>query len=469
MILKRKSIMLGKILSKIFKSLSWLDRHWLYCLISGLIAVSLVFAQTYGLKSSALSSQVIATAEPELVDLGQFSDLVANLESKWESTYEGYFDRDFPRQGSVQQIAERLQEVQEQTNISPAVIWVMPTDDFLELILVTPEKQFVIKKIPGANRARLTKRIEELGVAMSDRTSLKYYPPARLIYDWIFKPLDPYLAAENIDTLLLCTGPKLRSLPFAALHDGDKFVAEKYNLALIPAFTLTDTSYQAPVERKVLAMGTSKFVDLPALPGVEIELNTIVPKLWKGRKITDQDFTVANLTDTHQREGFEIIHIASHSEFNPGSPEDSFIQFSDRRLSLAQINELDLKLPPVDLLVLSACQTALGDEDAEYGFAGLAMQAGVKSALASLWLIDDVGTVLLMGDFYQQLKSTAIKSAALRQAQVNLLQKKIFVKDSQIKGLDIDVDLADITSEAQIQDFSHPYYWAGFTLIGNPW
>jgi CHAT domain-containing protein len=456
-------------LGKILQSLSWLGRHWLYCLISGLIAVSLVFAQTYGLKSPASSSQVIAAAAPELVDLEQFSDLVSKLESKWESTYEEHFDRDFAHPGAVKQIAEHLQEVQEQTNISPAVIWVMSADDFLELILVTPEKQYVIKKIPGANRARLTKRIDELQAAMSDRTSLKYYPPARLIYDWIFKPLDPYLEAENIDTLLLCTGPKLRSLPFAALHDGEKFIVEKYNLALIPAFTLTDTSYQAQPDRQVLAMGTSQFDNLPSLPGVAIELETIVPKLWPGRKITDLDFTVANLQDVHQREGFEIIHIASHSEFTSGSPENSFIQFSDRRLSLAQINELNLELPPVDLLVLSACQTALGDEDAEFGFAGLAMQAGVKSALASLWSIDDAGTVVLMSDFYQQLKSTPSKSAALRQAQVNLLQRKIFVRDAQIQGLDVKVDLAQLSLGDQNQDFTHPYYWAGFTLIGNPW
>jgi CHAT domain-containing protein len=264
-------------------------------------------------------------------------------------------------------------------------------------------------------------------------------------------------------------GPKLRSLPFAALHDGDKFIIEKYNLALIPAFTLTDTSYQAQPDRQVLAMGTSKFDNLPSLPGVAIELETIVPKLWPGRKITDLDFTVANLQDVHQREGFEIIHIASHSEFTSGSPDKSYIQFSDRRLSLAQINELNLELPPVDLLVLSACQTALGDEDAEFGFAGLAMQAGVKSALASLWSIDDTGTVVLMSDFYQQLKSTPSKSAALRQAQVNLLQRKIFVKESQIQGLDVKVDLAQLNLGDQNQDFTHPYYWAGFTIIGNPW
>jgi CHAT domain-containing protein len=458
-------------LGKILKNISRLGRLWLYCLISGVIALGIVLTQSYGLESQASSASAeITDTKAELVDLGQFSDMVAHLESKWENSYEGYFERDFSHQSrSVKQIAEHLQAVKEQADISPAVIWAVPKEDFLQLMLVTPEREFVVKKIRGANKERLTERIKELEMAISDRKSLNYYPPARLIYNWLFKPLEPYLEAENIDTLLLCTGPKLRSLPFAALHDGEKFMVEKYNLALIPAFSLTDTSYEAAPPRQVLAMGTSKFDNLPALPGVAIELETIVPKLWSGRKITDQDFTVANLQDTHQREGFDIIHIASHSEFTAGSPDNSFIQFSDRRLSLTQINELNLKLPPVDLLVLSACQTAIGDEDAEYGFAGLAMQAGVKSAIASLWLIDDVGTVLLMGDFYQQLKSTPIKSAALRQAQVNLLQRKIFVKEDQIKGLDVEVDLKKIILADQNLDFTHPYYWAGFTLIGNPW
>jgi len=145
------------------------------------------------------------------------------------------------------------------------------------------------------------------------------------------------------------------------------------------------------------------------------------------------------------------------------------VQFSDRRLNLAQVADLDLNLPAVDLLVLSACETALGDEDAEYGFAGLAMQAGVKSALASLWLIDDVGTVLLMSNFYQQLQSTPIKSAALRQAQLNLLQGKAIVENEQIIGLDVEVNLPSISADEQNQNFTHPYYWAGFTVIGNPW
>ena len=440
------------------------QRKFLYLLTSALVAIAIVLTNPYLSQTSAVAQGLVD------VDLEMFSHMIAKLESKWENDYESYFNRNFSNQSrSATEIANRLLDVREQTNINPAVIWAIPFEDFLELMLITPERQFIVKKIRGANQERLTKRIKEFELGISDRQSLKYLPPARLIYNWLFKPLESYLEAENIDTLLLCTGSQLRSLPFAALHDGDKFMVEKYNLARIPAFNLTDTSYNASAPGQVLAMGASKFKNLPPLPGVAIELETIVPKLWSGQKISDRNFTVGNLLNAHQSGGFDIIHLASHSVFNSGSPEKSFIQFSDRRLNLAQLADLNLDLPAVDLLVLSACETALGDEDAEYGFAGLAMQAGVKSALASLWLIDDVGTVLLMSNFYQQLQSTPIKSAALRQAQLNLLEGKAVVEDEQIKGLNVKVNLPTITLAEQNQDFTHPYYWAGFTVIGNPW
>ena len=339
----------------------------------------------------------------------------------------------------------------------------------MQLLLVTPEKQFVVKKVRAAKLTRLSARISQLEKAITDPRNLDYLPPARIIYQWLLEPLEPFLEAEQIDTLLLCTGEKLRSLPFAALHDGEQFLVEKYNLARIPAFNLTDTSYQANSPKQILAMGTSEFAELPPLPGVEVELNTIVPKLWSGQKIVNQDFTIANLIKAHQQGDFAIVHIASHSLFNPGSPENSFIQFSDRKLTLEQLADLKLDQPQVDLLVLSACQTAIGNQDAEFGFAGLAMQAGVKSALASLWSIDDAGTVVLMSEFYQQLKSQPIKSAALRQAQINLLQGKVFVEGNNIRGIDVDVSLPDMSTTAVPANFSHPFYWAGFTIIGNPW
>ena len=441
-------------------------RNYLYLSIASLVAIAIILINIHPLMAADRSNAKSET----LVDLAQFSKTIANLETKWQQDYENYFDRNFSASSrSAKKIARRLRLVQQQANINPAVIWAVPKEDFLQLMLITPDEQFVIQKIPGANRERLTLRINQLEAGISDRSSLNYLPPARLIYNWLFKPLDPYLEAEQIDTLLLCTGPSLRSLPFAALHDGEKFVIEKYNLARIPAFSLTDTSYQTQPEQKVLATGASQFKDLPALPGVETELNTIVPKLWSGEKILNQEFTIENLQQLHQTGDFNIIHIASHSFFNPGAPENSYIQFGDRKLTLDEIGKLDLDLPKVDLLVLSACETALGDRDAEFGFAGLAMQAGVKSALASLWTISDAGTVVLMSEFYQELKSTTIKSEALRKAQLDLLHEKVYVEGTQVKGSRVAIELPPDTSEVELQNFNHPFYWAGFTIIGNPW
>ncbi|MGL4882461.1 MAG: CHAT domain-containing protein [Waterburya sp.] len=444
---------------KISRSLNQIGRIWLYFLIGGIIAIAIILINSQSLQ-----------AQQEFLDVEQFSDKVENLEAKWEGDYERYFDRDFSNSSrEARQIAARLSEIKEQTNINPAVIWAAPQDDFLDLVLITPNEQFVTTKVRGATRENLTQRIQELETGIADRQSLKYLPPARLIYRWIFKPLEPYLEAEKIDTLLLCTGTSLRSLPFAALHDGEKFVIEKYSLARIPAFSLTDTNYQPRSNKKVLATGASEFKELPSLPGVGVELNTIVPQLWSGEKIYNQDFTVQNLKNAHKLGDFDIIHIASHSNFNSGSPEDSYIQFSDRKLTLDEIADLEFDLPQVDLLVLSACETALGDEEAEFGFAGLAMQAGVKSALASLWAINDAGTVVLMSEFYQQLKSIPIKAEALRQAQINMLKRKVFVEGRKIRGSEIEINLPDNTDEVESQNFNHPFYWSGFTIIGNPW
>ena len=454
---------------KILRVRNLFRRNLFYYSVAILLATTILLTHAEPTKSQG-NSQPTTETKPELVDLEQFSDAIANLESKWEDDYEDYFNRNFTHSSrSAKQIAKRLTEVKEQAGINPAVIWAIPKEDFLQLMLVTPERQFVIEKIRGARRDRLNQRIRELEIALGDRQSLDYLPPARIIYSWFFKPLEPYLAAENIDTLLLCPGPNLRSLPFAALHDGEQFVIEKYNIARIPAFSLTDTKYETNFDKQVLAMGTTEFEQLPSLPGVEVELNAIIPQLWSGLKIVGQDFTVENFVKAHQQGNFDIAHIASHARFVPGTPEDSYIQFSDRKLSLDRIAELDLDSPQIDLLVLSACETAIGDESAEYGFAGLAMQAGVKSALASLWSIDDTGTVVLMSNFYQQLKSTPIKSAALRQAQIDLLEQNVFIEENRVRGLGVPIDLPPATANQATPNFSHPFYWAGFTIIGNPW
>ena len=262
----------------------------------------------------------------------------------------------------------------------------------------------------------------------------------------------------------------LRSIPVAAFHDGEKYLVEDYSVGMMPSLSLTDTRYQDIKDVGLLAMGSETFPadsSLFPLPAVPVEIDIITQELWSGGSaFQNADFTIDNLQQTQTSKPFGILHLATHAEFNPGTPKNSFIQFGDRKLSLDEVRELGLSNPQVELMVLSACNTALGDRDAEYGFAGLAHQAGVKSALGSLWHVSDQGTLALMSKFYQELKTAPIKAEALRRAQIAMINKKVrlengkLITDGQTFDLPPDIDGIDIT---------HPNYWSPFTIIGNPW
>ena len=163
------------------------------------------------------------------------------------------------------------------------------------------------------------------------------------------------------------------------------------------------------------------------------------------------------------------MHLATHGEFRSGQPDNSYIELWGDRLPLDRIRDLRLYDPVVELLVLSACRTALGDEDAELGFAGLAVASGAKTALGSLWYVSDQGTLSLMTTFYEALTQAPIRAEALRQAQLSLLRGETRVMGGQLitptRQFPVDAALA----QAEAPDFSHPYYWSAFTMIGSPW
>ncbi|MEY2979479.1 MAG: hypothetical protein RLZZ435_3618, partial [Cyanobacteriota bacterium] len=188
----------------------------------------------------------------------------------------------------------------------------------------------------------------------------------------------------------------------------------------------------------------------------------------------NEEFTVTALEDQLQQavrayQPFNVVHLATHASFNPGTPDQSYIQFWDRPLRLDEISEIPWNRPPLELLVLSACETAVGNGDAELGFAGLALNAGVKSALASLWSVSDAGTLVLMSEFYQQLNHSTTKAEALRQAQLKLLRKEVQIQSDRLVLSRGSMPVpANLNVEAQAE-FSHPFFWAGFTLISSPW
>ena len=236
----------------------------------------------------------------------------------------------------------------------------------------------------------------------------------------------------------------------------------------MPSLALTDNRYSNLSNAQVLAMGASEFRDNRPLPAVPVELATIT-QTWQGKSFLNSGFTLDNLKQQRTLSPFNIIHLATHAEFLPGKPTNSYIQLSDRKLPPIQLPSLGWTKPPVDLLVLSACRTAVGDEQVELGFAGLAVQAGVKSVLASLWGVNDEGTLGLMSEFYQQLKAAPIKAEALRQAQLAMLKGEVRIEGGQLVTSEGRLPLPPELARFGDRSLTHPFYWGAFTLVGNPW
>ncbi|MCT7948999.1 CHAT domain-containing protein [Ancylothrix sp. C2] len=334
-----------------------------------------------------------------------------------------------------------------------------------------------IRKSTLVSREELEKTLNSFRDEITNPRKIRqttYLKPAQQLYQWIVAPIESELQENKIDDLVFAMDTGLRSTPVAAMHDGKQFLIEKYGVSLIPSFGLTDSRYRDVRNLKILAMGASTFTDQNDLPAVPVELAEILRGAWQGEKFINEQFTVENFIEQNKKQNFAIIHLATHGEFQSGDISNSYIQFWNRKLNMNELRKLAGELgwnsassQPIELMVLSACRTALGDEQAELGFAGLAVQAGVKSALASLWYVSDAGSLALMNEFYQHLNITANKAEALRQAQLAMIRGKVQVEQGQLRGSDQEpLPLPDQLARSNV-NFSHPYFWSGFILIGN--
>ncbi len=377
-----------------------------------------------------------------------------------------------------QSIRKTLNEIYKLTNYKPAIIYVSAQSNQLELRLILPEGQPLFKSIPVSRETvlKIARTFSNQIRSPENLEDTRYQENGKQLYEWLIAPLEAQLEAEGINTLVFSMDTGLRTLPLAALYDGKQFLLERYSLGLIPSLSLTDTRYVNIKNSKVLAMGASIFPNSnqQPLPAVPIELDLILNhNIWQGKSFLNEKFTVNNLTLQRNQHQYSIVHLATHGEFQTGGSDQSYIQFWDQKLRLNELRNLRLNQPPVELLVLSACTTAVGDEKAELGFAGLAVQAGVKSALASLWYVSDAGTLGLMNTFYEALSTSPIKAEALRQAQLAMLQGKVrlqqgyLIDETGTKANKIPLP-PEIASRGNL-NLSHPFYWAGFTLIGSPW
>ena len=369
------------------------------------------------------------------------------------------------QQVEVQEIAQTI----ESFDLEPK-----PTD-VLELLLVTGDGEPVQRVLPSIERQEMERVVRAFIREVTDparRESHNYLESSKQIYDWLVAPMEAALQEHEIENIVFIVDEGLRSMPLAALHNGHEFILERYSVGLMPSISLTDTRHQDLAAVKVLAAGAERFPgqDKPALPSVPVEVSAISEQLWPGKSILNQGFTFRGLEKSLDAQPFGIIHLATHADFRQGEMDRSYIQFWDEKLPPGKLRELGLgEEPTVELVTLSACRTAIGDADAELGFAGLAVQTGAKTAIGSLWYVDDVATMGLMTNFYQQLQQSPIKAEALRQAQLAVIRGEVHLEGNELVTSHGRYSVRLEPHEMAPKDLSHPFYWSGFTMIGSPW
>ena len=271
-----------------------------------------------------------------------------------------------------------------------------------------------------------------------------YLEHATKLYNWLVRPIEEDLARQKVDLLVFVLDRSLKSIPMSVLHDGKNFLIRKYGIATTLGLTLTAPQPLGKDNLQVLLNGLTEGVQgFSSLPSVSKELQSINSR-FEGQLFLNKDFTKANIQEALLQKSYSVVHIASHGQFD-SDPQNTFLLTYDSRLTMDELNEFmapsRFREEPVELLTLSACQTAIGDERAALGLAGVALKAGARSALASLWFIEDEATALLMEGFYTNLsRFEGSKAQALQQAQLALLDN---------------------------QKFQHPAFWAPFILIGN--
>lgn len=439
----------------------------------------------------------------------QTDQALAAVDQALSQAYEKFLQLSSAQFGSnasltLQQLQQILTRVKQEKGLQPAIIYavfvpqvITPTtrrqaglavatapisiffraneprdDDRLELLLITPAGRLVRHSLT-VTRAQVIQQAQLFRMTTADvEDDQSFTVLARQLYSWLLEPLVADLQQENITSLIYCLDEGLRTIPIAAMRHDSGFAIERYSMSIIPSVGLTDYRI-APsndlIWRTLLALGVERFTSLEPLPAVPTEVELVSQQFWQGSVVLNENLTLQNLINRKRLENPGIIHLATHARFNEGAPNQSYIQLWDEQITLDQMRSLDWGNPPLELLVLSACTTALGSPNAELGFAGLAAAAGVRSTLGSLWAVSDIGTLALMSEFYIQLKNAATRTEALQRAQLALLRGEVRIDQNRLLTSRGSVLLpAHLVTNNQLS-FKHPFYWSPFVLIGNPW
>lgn len=351
-----------------------------------------------------------------------------------------------------------------------------PESSFLDAILIPSMGEPEAQRVP-VDPKQFTRLLSQFYSQVASLRAIKTSDsssPARRLYDILIGPLEEDIQARNITTLLISANPGLQAVPFAALHDGKDWFGTRYSFSLTPSLSLMKQGnpLSKPSNQALLA-GASTFVEMAPLPMVPKEIDQI-SKVNNANIYLDKEFTREVLDSISKRPDVQLVHLASHAEFLPGGPDQSKIYLGDGALSLKQFAELRIARDdnPLELFTLSACRTALGDRDSELGLAGLALQAGSKSAIGSLWYVDDLATTIYFIRFYRLLNQGIPKGEAMRQVRAELSTNQLILNEQSLYDSDGELLLDGLTTR-QIRQLrrtlNHPFFWAAPILLGYPW
>jgi CHAT domain-containing protein/Tfp pilus assembly protein PilF len=333
--------------------------------------------------------------------------------------------------------------------LKTAVLYPLILENHLEIILLTPDGTVRHLREP-ISQADLRKTVEDFQKGLKEKGEVE--PAAQKLYSAIIQPLEETLSTEQIKNIIYLPDSFLRYVPLAAFHDGNQWLAEKYQSHNITAASIDDLAKTNTLPRSVVAGAFTdhslsysvsagpKTWQYSGLRSAQQEIDNLVNAIPGTTTFLNQDFSKAGLLNAVGDR--QIVHLATHANFLPGQPEESFILFGDG--DTVDMRELqEWQLPNVDLVVLSACETASSVEGDGKEILGLGFQirkTGAGAAIASLWSVDDRSTAALMSQFYQALSQGQTKTQALQYAQQQLIAS---------------------------EHYNHPYDWSAFILIGN--
>ncbi|EDZ96744.1 TPR repeat protein [Limnospira maxima CS-328] len=346
----------------------------------------------------------------------------------------------FFRADCVDIVTRKIDEI----DPSAAVIYPIILKDNLHVIVSKPNQPLVHHQI-NVSQTEVEATIKQLSEALVIRSRRDFYEPGQKLYNWVIRPIAEEINPEQIKTLVFVPDGSFRNIPMATLYDGEKYLIETYSIAITPGLKLLSDKSIKQLDLKVLAGGlTEERYGFSPLIYVADEIATIQSET-ASKVLLNEDFTNQLIRQKLEFTNYPIVHFATHGQFS-SQLDETFILAWDSRINILELDSLLTEKTltgrtPIELLILSACQTASGDNRATLGLAGMAVKAGARSTVGTLWSVNDQASSELMSQFYRFLNQKQLnKSEALREAQLKLLNTSLF---------------------------RHPFYWSPYILVGN--